>query len=235
MKYKKYTYILVLLLTLVIGINKTYAAGDVCYYITSDKGTLASYEKNKGQFTIEQRGRINVDSFKGEPLINYGKSKKDGETGITVDAITKGTCPEYIVFRHKSRIGFDSEGIWGFNSKSKANTFHTNSGQINKMDSWLLSYKNEDGQEITSQEFYNQERQNMKPSTGTNIGNNNITGDKVNVECNDLFGSKDDPESLRALINEILMYPKIIAPILLILFGSIDFAKAVISSKVSKC
>lgn len=233
MKYKKYTYILVLLLTLVIGINRTYAEGNTCYYITSDKGTLVRYEKNKGQFTIEQRGRINVDSFRGEPLINYGKSKKDGETGITVDAITKGTCPEYIVYRHKTRWGPDSEGIWGFNGKSKANTFHTKSSQVKNMSSWLLSYRNEQGQEITSEEFYNQERENMKPSTstGVGIGSNNVTGEKVNLECNDLFGSKDDPESLRSLINEILMYPKIIAPILLILFGSIDFAKAVISSK----
>lgn len=38
MKYKKYTYILLLILTLTIGINKTYAAGpdsdDFCYYLS---------------------------------------------------------------------------------------------------------------------------------------------------------------------------------------------------------
>lgn len=59
----------------------------------------------------------------------------------------------------------------------------------------------------------------------------NTTYAASSVSCNELFGSKSDPESIRYLINEILQYPKIIVPILVILFGSLDFAKAVISGK----
>jgi hypothetical protein len=38
-------------------------------------------------------------------------------------------------------------------------------------------------------------------------------------------------EGLKSFLKDILMYPKIIVPILVILLGTLDFAKAVISSK----
>lgn len=51
------------------------------------------------------------------------------------------------------------------------------------------------------------------------------------VDCTALFGDKNDPNSIRYLINEILQYPKIIVPILIIVLGMLDFAKAAIASK----
>ena len=236
MKYKKYSYIIVLILMLLIGINQTYAATDEdCYYMSEDKQTLVSYNTNSAKFVIEQRGKMSVDSFKNEPLINNGESKTDsGETGITVEAITKGTCPLYIVYRHKSRWLIDSDGVWGFTNEEQGITFYTNSKQIENMSAWLLSYKDENGKKYTSTEFYEQERQNTSSSSelisGT-VSGTDVSGEKVSVDCNELFGDKSNPDSLSYLINEILMYPKIIVPILLILLGTLDFAKAVISSK----
>ena len=49
--------------------------------------------------------------------------------------------------------------------------------------------------------------------------------------CTELFGDKNAPNSIRGLINDILEYPKYIVPILVILFGTLDLAKAVIASK----
>lgn len=49
--------------------------------------------------------------------------------------------------------------------------------------------------------------------------------------CEGIFGSANDPDSLRYLINEILIYPKIIVPIIVIGLGILDLAKAVIASK----
>lgn len=46
-----------------------------------------------------------------------------------------------------------------------------------------------------------------------------------------IFGDKNNPDSIRYLVNEILQYPKIIVPILVILLGTLDLAKAVIASK----
>lgn len=48
----------------------------------------------------------------------------------------------------------------------------------------------------------------------------------LEVGCNDIF-----PDSLRELINEILQYPRIIVPIIVIGLGTLDLAKAVIASK----
>ena len=76
MKLKKYSYIIVLILTLVVGINRTYA-DDKCYYTNSDKKVLLSYDKTRQLFTIHKRGNIKVASVgTTEPLINYNKSKK---------------------------------------------------------------------------------------------------------------------------------------------------------------
>ena len=52
-----------------------------------------------------------------------------------------------------------------------------------------------------------------------------------NIDCDGIFGSKNDPDSLRYLLNEILQYPRIIIPILVIGLGTLDMAKAVIASK----
>lgn len=50
-------------------------------------------------------------------------------------------------------------------------------------------------------------------------------------ECVNLFGEKNNPNSIRGLVNDVLEYPKIIVPILVIVLGILDFGKAVIASK----
>lgn len=61
------------------------------------------------------------------------------------------------------------------------------------------------------------------------VGMNGVYAEST--ECIAIFGSKSDPNSIRYLLNEILMYPKIIVPILVIVLGTLDLAKAVISGK----
>lgn len=51
------------------------------------------------------------------------------------------------------------------------------------------------------------------------------------VDCNGIFGDPRDPNSIANLIKEILWLFRIIAPILVILLGSIDLFKAVIASR----
>ena len=55
--------------------------------------------------------------------------------------------------------------------------------------------------------------------------------DKYEDPCVGLFGDRNDPDSLNYLINEILQYPKIIVPILVIGLGTLDLVKAVIAGK----
>ena len=68
-------------------------------------------------------------------------------------------------------------------------------------------------------------------NNSNSINQNNKSSNKVDTSCDGIFGKKDDPNSLRYSINEILTYPRIIVPILVIGLGTLDFAKAVIASK----
>ena len=52
--------------------------------------------------------------------------------------------------------------------------------------------------------------------------------------CEGIFGRADDPNSLKHLINEILMYPKIIVPIIVIGLGTLDLVKAATASNEDK-
>ena len=62
------------------------------------------------------------------------------------------------------------------------------------------------------------------------IGINKTYADEI-VTCEGLFGSPSNPNSIRYIIDQILLYPKIIVPILVILLGALDLGKAVISNK----
>ena len=203
MKYKKYIFFL--LLIMILGCNKIYAAE--CYYSSSDNKVLLSYDTDKEKFTIEKRGSIEVASVgTKEPLINNGKDKKDSKTGLTINAVSSG-CPNYIVYRHNSKF-LGSDGVFGFSNYSEAQQFQSASGDINKMSAWILN-----------------------TTTQANFQTSLQAKNDTDVSCDGIFGSKNDPDSLRYLFNEILQYPRIIVPILVILFGIMDFAKAVIASK----
>ena len=56
----------------------------------------------------------------------------------------------------------------------------------------------------------------------------------ANIEsprCSKIFGSRSDPNSLNYLINDILKYPRIIVPLIVIVLGSLDLAKAILAPK----
>lgn len=210
MKYTK--YIAFIMLLILLGINETYA--ETCYYSTYDNRVLVTYDTSKQKFTIEKRDTNT--NLGGEPLINNSNSRKkdfeDKTTGITVSLIDGQKCPAYIVYRHNSNF-FGSDGIFGFNDILSANEFRDASNQIKtKIKAWSLSPTN-----VTKDEF-----EEMK---------NDNSSYNMDISCNGIFGDKDDPKSLKYLINEIMMYPKIIVPILVIGFGTLDFAKAVAASK----
>ena len=50
------------------------------------------------------------------------------------------------------------------------------------------------------------------------------------LKCETLFGDFDDPSTFGGFLQVLFNYVKIIAPILVIIFGSLDFGKAVLSS-----
>ena len=206
MKYiKSIAFIAVLML---LGINNVYAK--TCYYANSDNRVLMSYDTNSQNFTIEKRDlKTNLGK---ENLTNNNKEITDGKTNIKVEAIDGSNCPSYVVYRHNSNF-IGSDTVYGFKHLDEATAFKIASNEIKtKIDAWTLTIIN-----VTPEEFELMKENNFE-----------YTND---VTCDGIFGEKDDPESLRYLLNEIMMYPKIIVPIIVLGLGTLDFAKAVIASK----
>lgn len=225
MKYKK--YILCLLLVMVLGCNRTYADEingikmceneTDCFYTSSQSETWLCYNPQKKKVTITMTEEANGNS---DPLINFSKDKTDSETGIVAPKVGN-SCPQYLVYRYKDGwLFFNSEGIWGFNDSTTAKDFVSKSNDIKNMNAYLATRTTKDNYEKKLIETFK-----GKPGSTT------INGEDADVTCGDLFGDKNDPESIRYLVDEILQYVRIIVPILVIVFGIIDFAKAVIASK----
>lgn len=224
MNYKK--YLLFLLFIMIIGCNKIYAIEGLstcqdesyCYYKSSEDNAFLCYKPESESVRISYTTSPNGNF---DPLINRTKTKKDSETGITATIVGMTECPQYLVYRYKDGFWFfNSEGIWGFNDATTANQFVSASNDINNMTAYLA----------TKTTKSNYEKQLVEMFAG-GIGKTEIDGEDVEVDCNAIFGSKDDPNSIRYLIDKILQYPRIIVPILVIIFGILDFAKAVIAGK----
>ena len=244
MKCKKYSYILVFILMLLVGINRTYAASEkTCYYVSNNNEAMAQLTIKWGYsvpflhagkaFSEAQfqklGGKVDNDS---ETILNWYKSFNDGETGLTLSAIYQGSsqannnpsCPKYLIMR--SSDNFKSYGAYAAQSEMDAKKFVDASNQKG-FKTWYLGHTktNSDGtvKEITEKEYWN-------AFGGFVEGESSVDFEAV-ISCTDLFGNASDENSLAYMINLILGYVRVIVPILVIVFGLFDLAKAVIASK----
>lgn len=246
MKLKKYSYILVFILMLVIGINNTYADSEkTCYYISGDDNLKISlrigygYEKVAGLDT-EKWSRTTVwktskgsSPKKSQAVENWFNNKK--AHGITIEPIyrepkeanaeTNPKCPKYLVYTACPVVlGFgNSDKTYATDSSTLASNLINAAGEKCSYAGYASNYKN--GKQITEDMFFTE-----FVSDGL-IEYDETKGAYTCADMDTLFGSKNDPESIRYMVNEVLNVIRIIAPILIILFGTIDFAKAVIAGK----
>ena len=258
MKYR--IYILLLLTTLFIGINKTYAAEDKCYYIGDEFKATFDFNNGGQRVYVDLIGQ-NPDHDE-EDILNwrpdlyrsnktYSGDKFDNLYTGASDAKQNGTCPEYLVIQNcqgkwetGSIIGLivnpvDQYRIWGTNDITQAQTAVDGINSVNKCIGRYATYKHTDGTRITPEEYYSTL---ISPdSGGTPIDMTN-----PEIACNAIFGDKDyagetdvdlngngeiDPPSIAYMINLVLKYVRIIVPILIIVLGTIDFARAVVADK----
>ena len=245
MKCKKYSYIIVLILMLIIGVNKTYAyTTEKCNYLNSDKTAMAKleiysgyswaeigmywpiyYGKTYSQAYFQKLGnKVDNDS---EEILNWYSNFKDSDgTGLTLNAINNGSgeanknpsCPEYLIIRTTNN--YDSYGAFAANDLTTAQKFVEESNKTGKYKTWYLTYKNADGTKITDEQYY----------SGF-VTTETIIDKDAKLTCTDLFGDKNDEKSLAYLIDYILGYVRVIVPVLVIVLGALDLAKAVIASK----
>lgn len=249
MKYKKYSYILLLILMLIVGIDKTYAkdtpAGTkYCYYMSNDGNFKASVKLNYGykhplnhglsaytDVSIDKIGD-GVYTFNDEGLLNWWPNgrvncvknsnvcfnNKRYQNSTEANNDNNPSCPEYIVFQscHEYRTWWtDSEDY----AKNAVNEINKN----DKCTGYYATYK-KNGHPITSDAYYSE-------FIGAGIIEYDISGEPTCADYDELFGDKNDENSISYDIHTILNYVRIIVPILIILLGTIDFAKAVIAAK----
>ena len=214
MKYGK--YILILFLVLFIGWNRVEATE--CYYISN--GFAAKYDTSNYKVTVNKYANKLNEKGNGEKVKNINKAKDIN--GYLMPAYTNtNACPMYLVL-HYDRVFPRNLHVYATDDLNVANTAIENIGTKKKHFGFYA--QNKVG--MSENEYRNEYAQSVfKPSP------NGFDGAVTELTCDELFGSKDDPDSLAYLINQILLYVRIIVPILIILLGSLDFAKAVVAAK----
>lgn len=240
MEYKKYSYIIVLILMLFIGINRTYAATEKkCNYMSSDNEAMARLTV-KGGYAVPwlhggksysevyfQKMGAKIDND-DETILNWYKNFSDNSvTGMSLSGIYNGsseannnpTCPEYLIMR--TNDDFKSYGAFATKSELEAQKF-VNASKQKGYKAWYLTYKNSDGTVITDEEYFQ--------GFGFVSGESMIDTD-AKITCTDLFGDKNDENSLAYLISSVMDIVRIVVPILVIVLGLFDLSKAVIASK----
>ena len=248
MKHKKSIYILIIAVaTIVLGNNKVYAAlgsggsiaenvqqattqksGNKCYYIptntkedlfvkviiwkTSDSNGTCGYDYCSTP-TIEKYGKSYT--IKTAMLANYNFDYKYNKQTISKYSKNADKCPKYAY-----SVQDDDYKIYVTDSLSDVENM---SSLAKDKKIYLATAYNSDGSKVTEEQYNDK------------FKNTTIEWDETKVGCNDLFGPKKGEvgyeNGLRSSVDEILGYVRIIVPILIILLGTIDLAKAVIASK----
>lgn len=270
MKLKKISYLLVIVLMLVIGVNGVNADAEekTCFYMYREQLSGNKVKEFNAQLHLrwgedvkwidgkKDYAEVFVDivdaefEHDSEPLLNW---IHDGYLGFKIadlvpsakgspefekfydnfdslkNLTTEPSCPKYLVFEINENWWFfpSTYSVWGTNSKSKAEAAVNASEKDDEFTVYYTSNQNKYGKTITAEEYY-----------GEFVELNIIDEAQLKAfwsdpekACEDFFGSADDEDSLRYMINTIMGYIRIIVPILIILFGTVDFAKAVIAGK----
>lgn len=262
MKYKKYSYILALILMLIVGIKDVSAGsfwegnvwGDetqtkMCYYMSDDGDFKTRVQINwnlvpdwwnpfggleildNAAYTdvhIDKTGENNYiyhDGFVANWVPDLAQDKCIAGGSVcfgtryssVLDAngdfrnFKEPNCPKYVVYQ-KSTYHW----LWATDDSSKAIQAEKNIRS--------KGYNGYYGSLTTSDEYF-------KEFIEEGILTYDPSGEVTCQDYEAIFGSKDDPDSIRYMVNTILQYVRIIVPILIILLGTIDFAKAVLAGK----
>lgn len=236
MKCKKYSYIIVLILMLVIGINKTYADDKTCYYASSNNNFKVSLRigynhqtSNPNKVKKEEWARATIfktsedeNPFTTHFVENWFKSV-DGFTAVysnTTEANNDSnpTCPKYLVYTVCPGWFFglnQNTSVFATNSSLEASKYVDSNGKCS-----YAAY----GAETTKDNFLGEFE-----SSGLIVYDESI-GDYTCAEFNNmLFGTSENPTKLRYYVDTALQAVRIIVPILIILLGMLDFGKAVLA------
>ena len=236
MKYRR--YILLLLLVIFIGLSRVEA--DTCYYIGENFKAIIMNSGNKNVTINNFGGKLDAKNLEIWNWKKDGKLPYMGGSEITVISSYDGEqCPKYLILTLESPLW---NGIlFGTDYKNEMNI------KVNGHDVSFVygAYLHDDGTPITKEEYYGGDIElpsipgSSNCQTQYDICIKILSPDRclsdynkcIEEQCGDIFGDKDVEGSLAYLINKVLLYVRIIVPILIIVLGMLDLAKAVVASK----
>lgn len=225
MKYKK--YLLALFIFLFIGFNKAYA--EECYYISN--GLSAKYNTANNKVSVNKYANVLKPKGNGESILNLTRKKKINEYEIPAYNNTK-SCPGYLILHYDTNVHEYKglfKGLWVTKPHS-IEIYATDDQNIAQQTADAIGTKKE------HYGFYASLKPNMTEegyykeyaSNGNGTAVPNYYHEEVQ-DCESLFGDKNNPDSIAYLIDEVLNYVRIIVPILVIILGMLDLAKAVVA------
>lgn len=252
MKLKKTSFLLVLMLMLTICINKVEAKeSKTCYYMSDDgsESFKASIKFTWGfdcarchvvedysEVYIDKRGAV-IDHNE-EWVMNWVKASLRGNTpknsSIKFEDYYKNSkaanedddpdCPKYLVFQECGTFK-----VWATESKTEAIQAAKDISTHKNCTGYYGTTDLGDGP-ITAEDYYRTIADLDDGGADAPLTCDSLLGDKTDDgKTNDV--GKDGVASIAYMINEIMGYVRIIVPILLIVLGMIDLARAVVAGK----
>ena len=257
MKIKKISYLLVFILMLSIGVNGVDAAykQKYCYYLFPD-GDVSTFKATlrlrwggkpdpEGWDDLEDFAEVMVQSIddkvenNSEPLLNWIKDFLEAEDEVDASGspelgyyytsepavenmTTEPSCPTYLIFTWNQNWAIipDSYNVFATESLQKVKESIKAANKTSDIKGYYATYKDAKGKAYSAEEYY-----------ATFASLEHIDWTQMTLQCKDFLGDENDPESIRSLLNTAMLYVRIIVPILIILLGSVDLAKAVIAGK----
>lgn len=205
---KKYlTFIFILLASTFLFATK--ANAETCYYQIKDEISLR-YDTSNRKYTVDEAFGFGSVNFSEKIKNDAKKAITDDRTGLNVEALPNGVCPNYIVYRHDtSNIGAKARhAAYGFTNYNDAKKFTDDSNDYGDILKAKLVHKsniNEDTYNsniVKNQTASNQKEypngyycfyQNEQVSVKYNPNKNNFIITQRNVDIGDDINAPNEP------------------------------------------
>lgn len=240
MKKRNFKFIICLIITLGIFIvfpNDVYALtsteSDSCDINNeSDYGVIAcEYEYERGNDTYKFIWHICSDGYGNVTYSTHHNKNVKKEFSIKSDNFTNSPIA---FFDEEKNIG-KCPAIMGGYYNIEYDVYLFNYNVTKRKDKLYIYPYSQDYKSLNDANWGN-----LGSSYGTIAFNNNkkwseialntdnVINDIVDIDCDSLFGDKNDDSSLAWLIDRFFLYTKIIVPILVLLLSIVDFIKCII-------
>lgn len=216
MKDNKYIYFFLIIVGVILFSPMNIYAKEVrCFYSSSDASS--QYETTIYDDNTQHQNTSLVTRYYGKSH-NQREQFKNGRNYLKKQVTSKSEelkCPNYAVIVH-NKVGWQ---VYGYFSESDFNAKVESLKSKNKK--YAVTYSTNNSEYAKNNVSNNNTSTNITKDTTSNSKNNS---------CKKILGKTNDPNSVAYLLQLLFNYVKVLGPILVIVFSSIDFTKTILSS-----